>query len=220
MRESKLTTPLRSQQAPRRPPVFPAPCFSRPSFFPALVGARFIVPVLLPRGNATHRALFPFLGARPPAARHSERSGPALFLSSSLLRGCRPTLRGISLVPRSLRHSPLPPQKNFVIPNEARLLRSECFYGASNLLFLPDISTFNFQPSTFNSLPPPRTCLCTPLPINVNLSIHDHRNVLPVFQKLHNLFALPSHLRPSRFGIRVLFQAAQFSILKTEIHLL
>src|SRR6266446_6734019 len=30
----------------------------------------------------------------------------------------------------------------------------------------------------------------TPLPINVNFSIYDHRNVFPLFQKLHNLFAL------------------------------
>jgi hypothetical protein len=54
----------------------------------------------------------------------------------------------------------------------------------------------------------------------MSLPIHNHRNVFPPLQKLHHASALPSHLCPSRFGIRVLLQAVQFSILKTEIHLL
>jgi hypothetical protein len=60
----------------------------------------------------------------------------------------------------------------------------------------------------------------TRLIIEVNFAIHDYRDVFSILQKLHGLFAFPGQLRPSGFGVRILFQAAQFSILETEVYLL
>lgn len=60
----------------------------------------------------------------------------------------------------------------------------------------------------------------TRLLIEMNFAIHDYRDVFSILQKLHGLFALPGQLRPSGFGVRILFQAAQFSIFETEVYLL
>ena len=56
--------------------------------------------------------------------------------------------------------------------------------------------------------------------IEVNFSINYYRDVFSILQKLHDLFALPGQLRPSGFGVRILFQAAEFSIFETEVYLL
>src|SRR5579859_4326629 len=140
----------------------------------------------------------------PPSRRTSFRpnwAGAFSFIIAPAMMSA-PAARNLSCSlfssPLATRHSPLPSQNKFVIPSEAR-----------NLLFLPNISTFNLQLSP----------TATSLQIHVNFRVHDHRNVFPPFPKLHHLSALPRYLRPSRFGVRILFQSPQFSILKTEIHL-
>jgi hypothetical protein len=52
------------------------------------------------------------------------------------------------------------------------------------------------------------------------LSFDDYRDVFSILQKLHKLFAFPGQLRPSGFGVRILFQPPQFSLLETKVYLL
>ena len=56
--------------------------------------------------------------------------------------------------------------------------------------------------------PSSHSTIVTPLPINMNLSIHNHGNIFSPLQKLHHPSALASHLHPSRFGLRILLQPA------------
>src|SRR5579859_3767112 len=211
--------------------VFPAFRLSRLSSFPPLVIPAF--------GRGTiHRALFPCLGARPPAA-----CFPAFRLSR--LSFFPPFVGARYIVPSF--HAPAPALPPHVIPSELgrRFFSHHHFCddvdprSEESLLFLvffatrhPPLATsspkklchprrseqsafssehFNFQSLTLSHR--------RPLPIKVNFRVYDHRNIFPPFQKLHHLSALPRHLRPSRFGVRILFQSPQFSILETEIHL-
>ena len=50
-------------------------------------------------------------------------------------------------------------------------------------------------------------------------AIGDHRNVFPMFEKLHDLRAFSGHLCPARFGGRILLQPAQLSSGNSNVYL-
>jgi len=115
--------------------------------------------------------------------------------------------RGISLIPSFPRHSPLPPQKQL----SSRAKRGICFFLRTFQLSAPNLQ--------LSSSPPSRSSTAPRLPINMHLPIHYHRHIFPPLQKLHHLPTLPRHPRPSRLGLRILLQPAQFPLLEAEIHL-
>jgi hypothetical protein len=53
----------------------------------------------------------------------------------------------------------------------------------------------------------------------VTFSIDYDRDVSAGFQKLHHGLAFTRHFCPPRFGIRILFQSAEFSAFEAEIDL-
>lgn len=148
MRESKLTTPLRSQQAPRRPPVFPAPLFFPPLVFSGSCRRTIHRARLAPswKRNTSCPLSIPW---RPPSRRTSFRAkwaGAFSFIIAPARLSAH-AARNLSCSPFSSPLATSSPKK-LCHPKRSAPFALRVFLRSEQSAF--SSGHFNFQLSTFN----------------------------------------------------------------------